>query len=148
MRQRGICFVELRLHRGALQHRENFPFPDFVADVEVELDDLSRDFRRDLRLTVGDEIAGRREQRRIGDVDGRLHHDRIDERRAPREDPPGVERNTGGDQRREKNRPAENAADGKRALLPLGLALDAQGRQIGTRASLRNDHGRVAMIPD
>ena len=67
--ERGVRLVELRLHVRALEHRQHLAGGDFVADGEVEADHFPRNLRRDFRLPVGDEIAGRGQQRRVGDVD-------------------------------------------------------------------------------
>ena len=110
----------------------------FVADVEVQLDDFARDLRRDLRLLVRDEVAGRAEEGRVGDVDRRLDHDRLDGRRAPRHDEARVRGPGHRADGRKRDDPPGDLAEGEARFIFV-VAVDAQRGKVGT-----GSHGRPA----
>ena len=134
--QRRLRLVELRLEVRALQHREDVAGVHLVADVEVQPDDFAGDLRRDLRLLVRDEVAGRAEERRIGNVDRRLDDYRLDRRRAPRHDQPRVRNPGDGAEDGERDDPAGDLAE-REARFVVIVAVNAQRGQVGT-----GGHGR------
>ena len=129
--QPRLGLVELRLHVRALQDCQNVAGVHLVADVEVQLHHFAGDLRRDLRLLVRDEVAGRAEEGRVGDVDRRLDHDRLDGRRAPRHDEARVRGPGHRADGRERDDPPDDLAEGEARFIFV-VAVDAQRGEVGT----------------